>query len=233
MKSTMINGVKTYGVDSFDELINFAMGTPSILVAINAEKIYHATDYTRTIINKNIGYPDGIGAVYALRKKGIPQRKRIPGCDLWLEIIKKHYKTKSFYLIGAKPEIIESTVKKLKIDYPEINIVGYRDGYLADEKERKKLTEDIMSKKPDVVFVALGSPRQELLMMDLFEQHKALYQGLGGSFDLFVGVVKKTPSFFQNNGFHWLYRALQQPSRIRRHQALFSFIFNLYFTNKY
>ena len=163
MKNVMINGVKTYGVESFDEIIDYAMETPSILVAINAEKIYHATDYTRGIINQNIGYPDGIGAVYALRKKGIPQKKRIPGCDLWLEIIKKHQKTNSFYLVGAMPDIIERTVEKLKSDFPDINIVGYRDGYIRNEIEKAELFRDIVELKPDVIFVAMGSPRQELL----------------------------------------------------------------------
>jgi UDP-N-acetyl-D-mannosaminouronate:lipid I N-acetyl-D-mannosaminouronosyltransferase len=233
MKNVMINGVKTYGVESFDEIIDYAMETPSILVAINAEKIYHATDYTRGIINQNIGYPDGIGAVYALRKKGIPQKKRIPGCDLWLEIIKKHQKTNSFYLVGAMPDIIERTVEKLKSDFPDINIVGYRDGYIRNEIEKAELFRDIVELKPDVIFVAMGSPRQELLMMELFEKHPALYQGLGGSFDLYVGVVSEAPRFFQDNGLHWLYRALQQPYRVKRHKALINFMFNLYFTNKY
>jgi len=233
MKSVLINGVKTHGVDSFDEIIDFAIATPSILVAINAEKIYHATYYTRSIINENIGYPDGIGAVYALRKKGVPQKTRIPGCELWLQIIKKHYTNKSFYIIGAKPEIIKKTIHKLKIDFPNINIIGYRDGYIANDKEKTELIEDIALKKPNVVFVAMGSPKQELLMMEMFEQHPALYQGLGGSFDLYVGIVKEAPRFFQDNGLHWLYRAFQQPYRIKRHSALLKFYFNLYFTSKY
>ncbi len=70
-------------------------------------------------------------------------------------------------------------------------------------------------------------------MMEMFERHPALYQGLGGSFDLYVGVVKETPRFFQDHGMHWLYRALQQPYRIKRHSSLVKFFFNLYFTKKY
>lgn len=233
MRSAFVNGVRLFGVESFDEIIDFAMKTPSILVAINAEKIYHATDSTRNIINNNIGYPDGIGAVYALRKKGIPQKKRIPGCDLWLEIIKKHEKDKTFYFVGAKPDIIEKTVTKLKVDFPSINILGYRDGYINDNDEKTDLITEIIEKKPDVIFVAMGSPKQELLMIEMFEKHEALYQGLGGSFDLYVGVVKETPRFFQENGLHWLYRAIQQPYRIKRHKALFLFFFNLFFTKKY
>jgi UDP-N-acetyl-D-mannosaminouronate:lipid I N-acetyl-D-mannosaminouronosyltransferase len=69
--------------------------------------------------------------------------------------------------------------------------------------------------------------------MEMIKQHPALYQGLGGSFDLYVGVVKETPRFFQDNGLHWLYRALQQPYRIKRHKALFKFLYKLYLTNEY
>jgi UDP-N-acetyl-D-mannosaminouronate:lipid I N-acetyl-D-mannosaminouronosyltransferase len=233
MKSVLINGVKTHGVESFNEIIDYGMASPCVLVAINAEKIYHATEATRQIINQNIGYPDGIGAVFALRKKGIPQKKRIPGCDLWLEIIKKHNHNKTFYFVGAKPEIIKRTIDKLHLDFPNIKILGYRDGYIKDDSEKEQLFNDIITKKPDVVFVAMGSPKQELLMMEMIKQHPALYQGLGGSFDLYVGVVKETPRFFQDNGLHWLYRALQQPYRIKRHKALFKFLYKLYLTNEY
>lgn len=233
MKSVFINGVRTFGPDSFEELIAYAEKKPIILVAVNAEKIYHATKLTRKIINNNLGYPDGIGAVYALRKKGIPQNKRMPGCDLWLEIIRKNHSVKTFYFVGSKPEIITATVEKLKKKYPKINILGHRDGYIKDDKEKALLIDDISIKKPDIVFVAMGSPKQELLMMEMFEKHPAIYQGLGGSFDLFVGLVKKTPRFLQDNGLHWLYRAIQQPFRIRRHAALYKFFINLYFTKKY
>lgn len=233
MRSVLINGVRTFGPSSFDELIDYVEKTPSILVAINAEKIYHATEFTRNIINNNLGYPDGIGAVYALRKKGIQQKTRIPGCDLWLEIIKKHHSTKTFYLVGSKPEVIHATIKKLKVNFPNINIVGYRDGYIKDDSEKALLINDISIKKPDIVFVAMGSPKQELLMMEMFEKHPAVYQGLGGSFDLFVGIVKETPRFLQDHGLHWLYRAMQQPFRVKRHVPLYKFFINLYFTKKY
>lgn len=233
MESVLINGVRTFGPSSFDELIGHVEKSPTILVAINAEKIYHATEFTRKIINSNLGYPDGIGAVMALRKKGIPQKTRIPGCDLWLEIINKHHSTKAFYFVGSKPEIINATIKKIKKKYPKINIVAYRDGYIKDDNEKALLINDISIKKPDIVFVAMGSPKQELLMMEMFEKHPAVYQGLGGSFDLFVGLVKETPRFLQDHGLHWLYRAMQQPFRIKRHGALIKFFYKLYFTNNY
>lgn len=72
--------------------------------------------------------------------------------------------------------------------------MNYRNGYLKTPEERKALIEDIAEKKPDVVFVAMGSPKQELLMEEMLERHPAIYQGLGGSFDVYTGAVKRAPN---------------------------------------
>ena len=88
----------------------------------------------------------------------------MPGCELWLKIIERFHKEKTFYLVGGKPQVIEETVAKLKSQFEGINIVGYRDGYLKKDKDRENLINDIVEKKPDVVFIAMGSPKQELLM---------------------------------------------------------------------
>ena len=91
MFSKLVNGVKVYAPKSREALIEYSIKHQKILVAINAEKILHATDESRDIINRNLGYPDGIGAVWALQKKGIKEVVKIPGCELWLNILKKHY----------------------------------------------------------------------------------------------------------------------------------------------
>ncbi|HPJ13382.1 MAG TPA: WecB/TagA/CpsF family glycosyltransferase, partial [Caldisericia bacterium] len=80
------------------------------MIAVNAEKILHATDNTRELFNKNIGFSDGIGAVWALKKKGFKNSVKIPGCELWLDIIGTSYQEKTFYLVGAQQEVIDNTV---------------------------------------------------------------------------------------------------------------------------
>lgn len=213
---TFKNGVQCYAFTSFDEIIDFVVDKMGLLVAINAEKILHATDQTRAIINRNIGYSDGLGAVKALRKHGAKAVK-IPGCELWLKIIDRLYKEgKRFYLVGGKQEVIDETVDKLKKDFNGINIVGYRNGYIKTEEERKTLINDIAEKKPDVVFVAMGSPKQELLMEEMSERHKAIYQGLGGSFDVYTGRVKRAPKWWLDHNLEFAYRLIKQPSRIKR-----------------
>ncbi|UTW10629.1 WecB/TagA/CpsF family glycosyltransferase [Marinobacterium rhizophilum] len=227
MDSQLIGGIKIYAPNSRKDLIDFAFNHHSLLVAVNAEKILHATEQSRNIISRNVGYPDGIGAIMALNKKGVDNVVKIPGCELWLDIIRTRYKTKRFYLVGGKDEIIEQTVTQLRVEFPGIDIANYRNGYLNSATERQALIEDVAVKKPDVVFVAMGSPKQELLMEDMRSVHPAVYQGLGGSFDVYTGNVQRAPAWWVEHRLEWFYRLLQEPSRIKRQIHLVRFLFLL------
>lgn len=220
-----LNEVKTYSPCSRLELMEYAINRKKILVAVNAEKILHATESSRNIINRNIGYPDGIGAVMALKQKGMNEVIKIPGCELWLDIIATYNKEKSFYLVGGKEKIIQDTVLRLKKDFPGINIVNFRNGYLRTDEEKQLLVDDIAQKKPDIVFVAMGSPKQELLMEEMREKHPALYQGLGGSFDVYTGNVDRASNWWVKNNLEWAYRLIKQPSRIQRQIYLVKFLY--------
>ncbi len=223
-KRISVNGVKINPFTSFNELLDHVVHHKGILVAINAEKILHATPQTRDIINRNIGYCDGIGAVMALRRHGQKQAVKLPGCELWLKIIAALYKDgKRFYLVGSKQEVIEATVAKLKQEFAGIDIVGYRNGYIKTEEERKALIDDIAARRPDVVFVAMGSPKQELLMEEMSERHPAIYQGLGGSFDVYTDYVKRAPQWWVRHNLEFAYRLIKQPSRIKRQIHLVRF----------
>lgn len=220
-----LKGVKVHPFHSFDELLDYVQGKKGILVAINAEKILHATEQTKNIINRNIGYCDGIGAVMALKKHGYKDVVKLPGCELWLKIIESLYREgKSFYLVGSKQEVIENTVTKLKEEFKGINIVNYRNGYIRTDEERKALIDDIVERRPDVVFVAMGSPKQELLMEEMMERHPAIYQGLGGSFDVYTGNVKRAPKWWVDHDLEFAYRLIKQPSRIKRQIHLVRFL---------
>ena len=229
MKSSLLNGVKTYAPNSREELMCYAMKHHKIMIAVNAEKILHATDKSRDIINRNLGYPDGVGAVWALRKKGLKNVIKIPGCVLWLDIIKQNYKSKTFYLIGGKQKVLDQTVLNLKTEYPGIKILNYRNGYIKNDDDELKLIEDIITHKPDVVFVAMGSPKQEVLMEKLHQKHKATYQGLGGSFNVYTGAVKRAPNWWVKNNLEWAFRLFKEPSRIKRQIHLIRFYILLQF----
>jgi len=227
MNHAYINGVRVYSFSDHLLLIEFAEKEKKSLIAINAEKILHATDRTRSLINKNIGYTDGIGAVLAMRKKGFKETIKIAGVDLWKHIIDKYWKEKSFYVIGGKDEVINATVAKLNAEYPGIRIIGYRNGYIKTEFDRISVIQHVKELKPDIVFVAMGSPKQELLMQDMQSEHPAIYQGLGGSFDVYVGKVERAPDWWVKHNLEWAFRLIRQPQRIKRQIHLVRFLFLL------
>ncbi|MGD9931958.1 MAG: WecB/TagA/CpsF family glycosyltransferase [Mangrovibacterium sp.] len=227
MNQTTINDLRVFSFSSRNELIDYIEKEKKSLIAINAEKILHATDQTRDLINKNIGYTDGIGAVWALKKKGFKNTIKIPGCELWLDIVAHYQQTGTFYLVGATQEVLDKTIEKLKTEFAGINIVGYRNGYIKTEAERKELIKTIAALKPDVVFVAMGSPKQELLMQEMQAVHPAVYQGLGGSFDVYVGNVERAPEWWVSHNLEWAYRLVKQPSRIKRQIHLVRFVWLL------
>ena len=105
MRKIEINGIDICPFTSREELMDYIEQKQSILVAVNAEKIVNATPFTREIINNNTGYCDGIGAVWALKQRGAKNAVKIPGCELWLDIVSRYYRTKSFYLVGGKHEV--------------------------------------------------------------------------------------------------------------------------------
>jgi UDP-N-acetyl-D-mannosaminouronate:lipid I N-acetyl-D-mannosaminouronosyltransferase len=210
-----INNINIYPFKNDSELLEYIDNQKKILVALNAEKIVKADDLMKQIVNSNIGYADGNGVVWALKRKGCDNIIKIPGCELWLKIIERYYRNKSFYLIGGEQEIIEKTVRKLTSEFKGINIVNFHNGYF-DGIEKEIIVQDIKEKKPDVIFVALGSPRQEIFMNELLSIHPALYQGLGGSFDIYVGNSERAPKWWIDHGLEFAYRLIKKPSRIKR-----------------
>ena len=229
MDKITINGVDIFPFSSREELMDYVDKNKSILIAINAEKVMNATDQTRAIINSNIGYCDGVGAVWALKQKGAKNVVKIPGCELWLNIIKRYHDSKSFYLIGGKQEVIDSTIAKLRQEYPEINILGYRNGYLKNDDERNALINDVVDKKPEVVFVAMGSPKQELLMGEMQKRHKAIYQGLGGSFDVYTGNAQRAPKWWLDHNLEFAHRFFTNPKRFKRQIPILKLAIKLLF----
>lgn len=227
-RTRTLNGIVVNGFRSWDEILDHVDRDRRIYVAVNAEKIIAAPDQVREMINRNVGYCDGIGAVKALRRKGLRDVVRLPGCELWLKIIGRYHASWKFYIVGASPQVHEATVKKLKEDYPDIQIVGHRDGYIRDDAERKALIDDVAAKRPDAVFVAMGSPKQELLMTEMQRRHQAVYVGLGGSYDVYTGAVKRAPKMWQRLNLEFMYRLVRQPSRWRRQLNYIPFLFRLY-----
>ncbi len=225
MQSVSVNNINIYPFSSRNELIDYVEKEKKSLIAINAEKILHVTEQTRELINKNIGYADGIGAVWALKKKGFKNNHQNSRMRIMARYCKPFLPVEKFLPGGCQRRGQSSKpLKKLKKEFPGINLLGYRNGYIKIEEEQQQLIQTIATLKPDIVFVAMGSPKQELLMQKMQQHHTAIYQGLGGSFDVYMGNVERAPEWWVKNNLEWAYRWIRQPkARTKRNLQLFRF----------
>lgn len=170
----------------------------------------------KKILDGNYSFvPDGIAVVKAARKVGTNVAERITGIDIAEYLLKLANENKySIYLFGAKAEVIEKLVNRIKVEYPNINILGYSNGYV---KDRDKIMKDIIKKTPDICMVALGIPYQEKIIAKYFDKaSKGIYIGVGGSFDVMSGTKKRAPKLFIKLNLEWLYRIIIEPSRLKR-----------------
>ena len=198
------------------------------LVAINAEKMLTIEDnpQVRSLIEAaEFKYADGISVVRSIRKK-FPQARvdRVAGADLWEALMERAGREGTpVFLLGGKPDVLEETEDKLRKQW-QVNIVGSQDGYFRAE-DKQALFERIRASGAKIVTVAMGSPRQEILMRDCREVYaNALYMGVGGTYDVFTGYVKRAPEIWQRLGLEWLYRLLSQPSRLTRQLRLLRYL---------
>ena len=159
--------------------------------------------------------PDGIGVVYAAKLLGRPLKGRCPGIDFAGKLMERMAKTGlRLYLLGAKPGVAEAAAARLEAKYPGLIICGTHDGYF---KEDAPVVEAVRAAEADVVFVCLGAPKQEYWMVKNGPATGArLMAGLGGSLDVFAGVVERAPESWQRLGLEWLYRLTKEPKRIGR-----------------
>lgn len=189
------------------------------IVTINPEMINqgHAIPEMDEILKKaEMILPDGVGIKIALKLKGINQ-ERIAGIEFAKKIIelcaKNGYK---IALFGAKQEVIEKTEENLLKEYPELKIVYTRNGYFSKEEEQQ-IKEDIKNAGPDVIFTALGAPKQEIFNKEMKQLLPgSVFIGIGGSFDVWSGMVQRAPEIWQKTGLEWLYRTLKEPQRFKR-----------------
>jgi N-acetylglucosaminyldiphosphoundecaprenol N-acetyl-beta-D-mannosaminyltransferase len=161
--------------------------------------------------------PDGIGLIIASRLRHLGLRERVTGIDTMDKILRICAERRlSFFLLGGKPGRAEKAAANICRQFPGIRTAGTHHGYF-NENENSEVLALIKQKSPEVIFVCLGFPRQEIWI----NQHKALLpgkivMGAGGSIDVYAGEVKRAPVFYQRIGLEWFYRLMKEPSRITR-----------------
>lgn len=203
-------------VQIIDEAI--AARKPLHHVVINAAKVVNAQvdpNLKESIVNCDIINADGQGVVWAARFLNKPLPERVAGIDLMDELVKlasiKGYK---IYFLGAKEDIVRKVVDVYSSKYGSAIIAGFRNGYFSKEEE-PEIAAAIGASKADILFVAMSSPKKEIFL-NTYKHiiNIPFIMGVGGSFDVVAGFVKRAPGWMQKSGLEWFYRVIQEPKRM-------------------
>ena len=185
---------------------------------------YKNEDMKSILNQQKYQIPDGSGIVWASKKKKGSIKERITGIDLMLKICEKSQEYQSkIYLYGGAEQIAEKAKKELEEKYPKINIIGTSNGYC----EENEVIEKIKAQQPDILFVGIGSPKQENFIINHKQELDSvkIFMPVGGSFDVISKSKKRAPNWIIKCNLEWLYRAFQEPRRLFRQLKLIKFIY--------
>ena len=234
--SVRILGVKINKVnidEAYNLFLNFMerdklsmIFTPNTEIVMKAQEDQELKDI---LFDADLVIPDGIGLLYASKLHGLGLEERVTGIDLMDKILNYCNNTKrSIYIFGGKPEVAKEATDNILKKYPNIKIAGYSDGYYKDKEAELKIIDKINESKPDVLFVALGAPKQEKWIYNYRKiLNTKVAMGVGGSVDVWAGRVKRAPELFRKIGMEWLYRLLKEPFRVVRMMALPKFLIKI------
>lgn len=219
MKQRNTVKLQSFNIDtfSFEDALEYIFEHKGFVVTINPEMIQYARadrEFASIIRNADLVIPDGIGVELGLKILG-HNVQRIAGIEFAKKLVEKFSQNSlPIAFVGAKPEIIEKAVSNLKQEFSGLNSVYVQDGYFKDEE---RVLEELQSSSPQLVLVALGSPKQELFIKKALEKlPDSVMIGIGGSFDVWSGVVKRAPEIYQKLAIEWLYRTIKEPKRFKR-----------------
>ncbi len=213
---------------------NFNSGRSVYIVTANIECIAYCKnddEFESICFNADYLIPDGIGAVVLLRRYNHSVSERIPGIELAQKVLSEVPPRTRLFLFGGKEYVVKKTNEFIKDNYPNIDIAGICSGYKFDTRT---IINDVNESKADILFVALGMPKQEKWIADNLDRlNVKLAIGVGGSFDVWSGTTKRAPGWMKMSGLEWLWRIGLQPfSRVPRFlKSVFLFL-QLYFSRR-
>jgi N-acetylglucosaminyldiphosphoundecaprenol N-acetyl-beta-D-mannosaminyltransferase len=198
------------------------------VATVNVEFIMRArgdTAFRRVLADASLCVPDGIGVLWAARRRGTPLRQRVAGVDL-VERIAARGAEKGWriYFLGAAPGVAERAAAVLSARYPGLKVAGCYAGSPRLEEEHE-IVDRVRATDPDLLFVAYGAPQQDLwISRNQARTGVPVAVGVGGSFDFITGVARRAPEWVQRIGLEWLHRLAREPWRIRRQTAIPHFV---------
>lgn len=189
------------------------------IVTANPEIVMHTTrdkNYKNIVENSDITVADGIGVVIASKLLRNPLKERVAGFDLTMELLKEANQQRlKLFLLGAKDEVVIKTVKTISINFPNIDIAGYNNGFF--DINDSTIIDKVGKTDPDIVLVATGFPRQEIWIKNYHDKYSnSIAMGVGGTFDVIAGVSKRAPKWVIASRLEWAYRLFKEPHRFFR-----------------
>ena len=196
-------------------------GKPHQHVVVNVDKLVKASrdpELRRIINDCALVNVDGMPVVWASRLLGKPLKERVAGVDLFEALMRRAgEKGWRVFLLGAQEEVVSKVAATYRHKYPKLVLAGYRNGYWKGEAEEAQVVEQIRAARPDLLFVAISSPKKEQFLGRWQAEMKIPFaMGVGGTFDVAIGHVRRAPPWMQKSGLEWFYRFLQEPRRMFR-----------------
>lgn len=213
-------GILQYILSYLDASNSVEARKPLMIITLNSEMAGLAIgdhEFDNAVAAASLIVPDGIGIILASRILGTPLQSRICGIDLGEQLFEMAVdRSFTVYLLGATQEAMQGACENLSVRFPGLRIVGAHHGYF-DSAEEKYILSEIRLKRPHILLVGLGTPKQEKWLANhLRELPPCVCMGVGGSFDVWSGVVSRAPNWVRRIGLEWLYRIIRQPKRIFR-----------------
>ncbi|WP_305821834.1 WecB/TagA/CpsF family glycosyltransferase [Massilia brevitalea] len=195
-------------------------GQPHQHVVVNVDKLVKASrdpDLRRIVNDCALVNADGMPVVWASRLLGKPLKERVAGIDLFEALMRRAgEKNWRVFLLGAREEVVSAVADTYRRRYPDLMIAGWRNGYWTNEEE-VQVAEQVRASGADLLFVAISSPKKEQFLGRWQGEMKIPFaMGVGGTFDVAIGLVRRAPRWMQRAGLEWFYRFLQEPRRMFR-----------------
>ena len=245
-----MNKIKMFNINfdniTFHDLLEFILDAKknkkkTYILTCNVDHVVQTTkdkEFAEIYSNADLVVADGVPIIWASKLLKKPLKQKISGSDI-LPVLGKEFEKHeiTLFFLGAAEGVAQKAAGNLKIQFPNIKIVGCYSppyGFEKNEEENKKILEMIKSAKPDVLMVGVGAPKQEKWIYKYYKQYDVPVSiGVGATFDFIAGKVKRAPVFMQKIGLEWFWRFLQEPRRLFKRYFIQDSIYLILFIKEF